>query len=92
MDAQDLDALVYPSGTPYGTQGTNMRLSPNTGMPAVTVPMGQATAADATITGAGVNLEFLGRSYDEGTVIGLGYGFEQATHARTSPALYPALG
>ncbi|WIB16303.1 amidase family protein [Curtobacterium sp. MCPF17_050] len=92
MDAQDLDALVYPSGTPYGTQGTNMRLSPNTGMPAVTVPMGQATAADATITGAGVNLEFLGRSYDEGTVIGLGYGFEQATHARTTPALYPALG
>ncbi|PZE86487.1 amidase family protein [Curtobacterium sp. MCBD17_032] len=92
MDAQDLDALVYPSGTPYGTQGTNMRLSPNTGMPAVTVPMGQATAADATITGAGVNLEFLGRSFDEGTVIGLGYGFEQATHARTSPALYPALG
>ncbi|PZE38449.1 hypothetical protein DEJ25_10520 [Curtobacterium sp. MCPF17_011] len=92
MDAQDLDALVYPSGTPYGTQGTNMRLSPNTGMPAVTVPMGQATAADATITGAGVNLEFLGRSYDEGTVIGLGYGFEQATHARTSPTLYPALG
>lgn len=92
MDTQDLDALVYPSGTPYGTQGTNMRLSPNTGMPAVTVPMGQATAADATITGAGVNLEFLGRSYDEGTVIGLGYGFEQATHARTSPALYPALG
>ncbi|MDN4648725.1 amidase family protein [Curtobacterium sp. PsM8] len=92
MNAQDLDALVYPSGTPYGTQGTNMRLSPNTGMPAVTVPMGQATAADATITGAGVNLEFLGRSYDEGTVIGLGYGFEQATHARTSPALYPALG
>ena len=92
MDTQDLDALVYPSGTPYGTQGTNMRLSPNTGMPALTVPMGQATAADATITGAGVNLEFLGRSYDEGTVIGLGYGFEQATHARTTPALYPALG
>jgi len=27
-----------------------------------------------------------------GTVIGLGYGFEQATHARTSPTLYPALG
>ncbi|MFJ3385242.1 MULTISPECIES: amidase family protein [unclassified Curtobacterium] len=92
MDAQDLDALVYPSGTPYGTQSTNMRLSPNTGMPAVTVPMGQATAADNTVTGAGVNLEFLGRSYDESTVIGLGYAFEQATHARTSPAAYGPLG
>ena len=92
MDAQDLDALVYPSGTPYGTQSTNMRLSPNTGMPAVTVPMGQATAADNTVTGGGVNLEFLGRSYDESTVIGLGYAFEQATHARTSPAAYGPLG
>ncbi|WP_412168883.1 amidase family protein [Curtobacterium flaccumfaciens pv. flaccumfaciens] len=92
LDDQDLDALVYPSGTPYGTQSTNMRLSPNTGMPAITVPMGQATAADNTITGAGVNLEFLGRSFDESTVIGLGYAFEQETHARTTPALYPALG
>jgi len=92
MDAQDLDALVYPSGTPYGTQSTNMRLSPNTGLPAVTVPMGQATAADGTVTGGGVNLEFLGRSFDESTVIGLGYAFEQATHARTSPALYGPLG
>ncbi|ARJ06405.1 amidase [Cnuibacter physcomitrellae] len=91
MDAQDLDALVYPSGTPYGTQSTNLRLSPNTGMPSVTVPMGQAIAADNTITGAGVNLEFLGRDYAEGTLIGLTYAFEQATHARTTPPLYPAL-
>ncbi|AXH34977.1 hypothetical protein DVJ78_05725 [Humibacter sp. BT305] len=91
MHAQDLDALVYPSGTPYGTQSTNLRLSPNTGMPSVTVPMGQAIAADNTITGAGVNLEFLGRDYAEGTLIGLTYAFEQATHARTTPPLYPAL-
>ncbi|UBQ03351.1 amidase family protein [Curtobacterium sp. TXMA1] len=92
LDGQDLDALVYPSGTPYGTQSTNMRLSPNTGMPALTVPMGQAAAADGTVTGGGVNLEFLGRSFDEGTLIGLGYSFEQATKARTAPALYGPLG
>lgn len=92
LEDQDLDALVYPSGTPYGTQSTNMRLSPNTGMPALTVPMGQATAADGTVTGGGVNLEFLGRSFDEGTLIGLGYSFEQATKARTAPALYGPLG
>lgn len=92
MDSQDLDAIAYPSGTPYGTQGTNMRLSPNTGMPAVTVPMGQAIAADGTTTGAGVNLELLGRDYAEGDLLGLAYSFEQATHARTSPALYGALG
>ena len=66
--------------------------APNTGMPAVTVPMGQAVAADNTVTGANVNLEFLGRDYSEGTLIGLAYSFEQATHARTAPALYGPLG
>jgi len=85
MDANDIDALVYPSGVPYGTFNTNMRLSPNTGMPAISVPMGVAAG------NAGVNLEFLGRNYEEGTIIGLGYAFEQTTKARTSPALYPAL-
>lgn len=92
LEANDLDALMYPSGTPYGTQGSNLRLSPNTGMPSVTVPMGQATAADNTILGAGVNLELLGPSYSEGMLIGFAYDYEQATHHRTTPALYPALG
>jgi Asp-tRNA(Asn)/Glu-tRNA(Gln) amidotransferase A subunit family amidase len=92
MDEQDLDALVYPSANPYGTQSTNLRLSPNTGMPAVTVPMGQSTEADGTTAGAGVNLEFLGHDYAEGTLIGLTYSFEQATHARTTPAAYGPLG
>ncbi len=93
LDSLDLDALVYPSGTPYGTQGLNMRLSPNTGMPAVTVPMGQSTAADGGTVGAGagVNLEFLGRDYAEGPLLGLAYAFEQATGARTAPEFYGQL-
>ncbi|MCL8027234.1 amidase family protein [Nocardioides bruguierae] len=88
MDDYGLDALMYPSGNPYSTQSTNLRLSPNTGMPAVTVPMGQATEADGTITGAGVNLELLGRNYTEGDLIGYAYDYEQATEHRTTPALY----
>ena len=92
MDDLDLDALAYPSGTPYGTHSTNMRLSPNSGLPAVTVPMGQATAEDRTVTGGGVNLELLGRAFDEGTLLGLAYDFEQTTQARTTPALYGPLG
>lgn len=91
LDANDLDALIYPSTNPFSTQGTNLRLSPNTGMPAVTLPMGQAVEADATITGAGVNLEFLGRDFDEGTLLGLAYAYEQATHWRTTPDLFPEL-
>jgi amidase len=92
LDDLDLDALAYPSGNPYGTIGTNLRLSPNTGLPAVTVPMGRATEADGTVPGAGVNLELLGRDFAEGPLLGLAYAFEQATHARTSPALYGPLG
>ncbi|MCI0157643.1 hypothetical protein KNO15_13155 [Leifsonia shinshuensis] len=91
LNDNTLDALVYPSGSPYNTISTNMRLSPNTGLPAITVPMGQATAADATVTGANVNLEFLGRDYDESGIIGLAYSFEQATHARATAALYGPL-
>ncbi|WP_251151094.1 amidase family protein [Cellulosimicrobium sp. Marseille-Q4280] len=91
LDELELDALVYPSGNPYGTIGTNLRLSPNTGMPAVTVPMGQASATEA-IPGAGVNLELLGRDFDEGPLLGLAYALEQATQARTAPPLYGPLG
>ena len=89
----DLDALIYPTGSPYGSVSTNLRLSPNSGMPAVTVPMGQATSADGStaVVGAGVNLEFLGRNYAEGDLIGMTYDFEQATHHRTTPALFPEL-
>lgn len=93
MDADDLDAMIYPSAGPYTTLGTNLRLSPNTGLPAVTVPMGQTVESDnsALGVGAGVNLEFLGRAFDEGTLIGLTYDYEQATHWRTAPSLYPAV-
>lgn len=87
MDAQDLDAVVYPSGTMFGTFSTNMRLSPNTGMPAVTVPMG----ADAVDPSAGINLEFLGRRFDEGPLLAYAYAYEQSTQHRTAPALYGAL-
>ncbi|MCK9913199.1 amidase family protein [Microbacteriaceae bacterium K1510] len=90
MADNNLSAMIYPSGNPYGTQGTNMRLSPNTGLPAVTVPMGQASSTES-IPGAGVNLEFVGPAFTEGPLLGLAYAFEQATHARTTPALYGAL-
>ncbi|WP_017934293.1 amidase family protein [Nocardioides sp. Iso805N] len=94
MNTDDIDAVIYPTTTTYGTFGSNLRLSPNTGMPAITVPAGQDTPADVTAgapANANVNLEFLGRDYDEGDLISYGYSFEQATKARTTPALYPAL-
>lgn len=92
LDDLALDAMVYPSGNTYGTQGSNLRLSPNTGMPSVTVPMGQAIEIDGTITGAGVNLEIYGRDFAEGELLGFAYAIEQANQARTTPALYGPLG
>ncbi|WP_460512559.1 amidase family protein [Frigoribacterium salinisoli] len=89
-----LDALLYPSGSPYGTVSTNLRLGPNTGMPSISVPMGQADQAldgAGVEQGAGVNLEFLGRDWSEGDLVGIGYAFEQATGHRTAPALYGPL-
>lgn len=93
LDSNDLDAMIYPSAGPYTTLGTNLRLSPNTGLPAVSVPMGQTIAEDnsALGVGAGANLEFIGRAFDEGTLIGLTYDYEQATGWRTSPSLYGPL-
>lgn len=89
--------FLSPSMNAYGTIGTNMRLSPNmrvspnTGMPAVTVPMG-LTGAGQGGSSVSVNLELLGRDFAEGVLLALAYDFEQATHYRTAPALYPALG
>jgi len=91
MNEQKLDAVIYPSANAYTVVSTaNMRFSPNTGLPAVTVPMGQALTSGGTA--GGVNLEFLGRDFSEGPLLGFAYGFEQATHARTTPALYGPLG
>ena len=90
MDDFDLDGIVYPSGNPYSTIGSNMRLSPNTGLPAVTVPMGWVAASGNSPAG-NVNLEWLGRDFSEGPLLGLAYSFEQATHARTAPELYGPL-
>ncbi|MDY0827700.1 amidase family protein [Microbacterium sp. BG28] len=91
MDDADLDAIIYPSTHAYGTIDTKyMRLSPNTGLPAVTVPMSASGTGEGGQT-VGTNIEFLGRDFSEGTLIGLAYSYEQVTHARTSPRIFGAL-
>ncbi len=90
MDDLDLDAIVYPSGNPYSPIGSNMRLSPNTGLPSVTMPMGWAAAVGTSPAG-NVNLEFLGRDFAEGPLLGYAYALEQAIDGRTAPTLYGPL-
>ena len=95
MDAQKLDAFVYPTwsnpprligdlNTPAGDN--SQVFSPTTGFPAINVPMGYTR--DGTLP-AGIT--FFGRAWDEATLIKLAYAYEQATHHRHPPATTPPL-
>lgn len=65
--------------------GSNRRLSPILGFPALTVPAG------FTSDGLPVGLELLARPYAEPTLFRLAYAYEQATRHRKPPASTPAL-
>ncbi len=95
MDTQRLDAVVYPTwsnpprligdlNTPHGDN--SQLFSPSTGFPAITVPMGY-TRGDRLPAG----ISFMGRAWSEGKLIGIAYGYEQATQHRRAPASAPAL-
>ena len=94
MDSLQVDALVYPSwnfppaniGNFEGYKGDNSQvIAPHTGQPAFTVPMGFC------YNNLPAGLQFLGRMYDEPTLIKLTYAYEQATHHREAPKLFPKL-
>lgn len=94
LDAQDLDAIVYPpSNTPPalrsavnhfgGMVGTN--IASLAGLPDLVVPAG------FTPEGLPVGISFLGRAFSEPRLFSLGYAFEQATRARRDPVHAPPL-
>jgi Asp-tRNA(Asn)/Glu-tRNA(Gln) amidotransferase A subunit family amidase len=94
MDEHDVDALIYPTwnnpprligdlNTPHGNNSP--RISPPTGFPAVTVPMGFVHGNLPT------GLQILGRPWSEPTLIKIGYAYEQATRHRRPPASTPPL-
>ena len=93
LDAQELDAVVYPtSATPPsllhdaafgGLTGTN--IASLAGVPDLIVPAG------FTPNGLPVGISFVGRAFSEATLFGLGYAFEQAARARRDPVHAPPL-
>jgi len=60
-------------------------LSPMSGFPAITVPMG------FTHETLPAGLTFLGRAYTEAMLIRYAYAYEQATKHRRPPVGFPAL-
>ena len=91
MDGAHVDALLYPTwsnpprkiGDLKSPGGDNNQiLSPQSGYPAITVPMG---FTHGTLP---AGLQMLGRPWSEGLLFKLAYGYEQATHHRREPAAF----
>lgn len=94
MDSLELDAIVYPTWNNKPARidmfqeeylGDNSQvIAPHTGQPAFTVPMG------FTEGNLPAGIQFLGRMYDEPTLIRLTYSYEQATLHRRPPQMTAA--
>ena len=95
MDAQTLDAWVYPTwsnpprligdlNTPGGDN--SQFFSPTTGFPSIQVPMGYTRGGRLP---AGIT--FFGRAWSEPTLIKYAYAYEQATRHRRAPDTTPPL-
>jgi Asp-tRNA(Asn)/Glu-tRNA(Gln) amidotransferase A subunit family amidase len=94
MQQNHLDAIVYPTwsnpprkvGDTTSPAGDNSQvLSPQTGFPAVTVPMGFTHGA------LPAGLTFLGPAFSEAELIRYAYDFQQTVHKRRDPPLFPRL-
>jgi Asp-tRNA(Asn)/Glu-tRNA(Gln) amidotransferase A subunit family amidase len=94
MTQYKVQAIVYPTwsnaprkvGDDKSPAGDNSQvLSPQTGFPAITVPMGY------TYDVLPAGLTFLGDGFSEGTLIKFAYAYEQATKNRHPPSMFPPL-
>ena len=99
MAADDLDAIIAPTNGPaWVTDPVNGDLGGDfstfigssgppavAGYPNVTVPAGFVGPLP-------VGVSFIGGRWDEPTLIGLAYAFEQATHVRVPPQFIPSIG
>jgi Asp-tRNA(Asn)/Glu-tRNA(Gln) amidotransferase A subunit family amidase len=91
MDGQKVDAFIYPTwsyparliGDMESPAGDNSQmLSPQSGLPAIQVPIG------FTEGGLPIGMTFIGRLFDEPTLIRLSYSYEQRSKARRPPAMF----
>lgn len=91
MAEHKLDAIVSPSGSPAWksdlTNGDNFSLGSSSaaaisGYPNITVPMG-------FIDGLPIGISIYGKAWSEGTLIEIGYSYEQATQHRQAPQFLP---
>lgn len=93
MNAHRVDAIIYPSwsnpprnlGDSTSPHGNNSPvISPHTGQPSITVPMG------FTHDGLPTGLQFLARPFADASLFEYAYAYEQRTQHRKAPDLFPA--
>lgn len=97
MDTLGIDAVVYPGfrSDVYDNDGAQTLssdrnhgfLTSNYGLPTIVVPVGPNPVGDP------MTLQIIGRAYDDGPVLGLGYALEQEVGAegKIIPATTPKL-
>ncbi|HJZ78884.1 MAG TPA: amidase family protein [Pyrinomonadaceae bacterium] len=94
MMQNNLDAIIYPTwsnpprkiGDLQSPAGDNSQiLSPQTGFPAITVPMGYTNGS------LPAGLTFLGKLFSEPDLIKFVYAYEHATKHRRPPERFPSL-
>jgi amidase len=102
LDSLNLDAFIFPTvntfarsafGTtdptfisyPGSAPVRQVEFASSSGLPDITVPVGFGQL------GLPATLSFTGRPYDESTLLGLAYSFEQATQFRRPSPLVPPL-
>ena len=94
MEKDRLDAIIYPTwsnpprkvGDMESPAGDNSQfISPQTGFPAITVPMG------FTYGSLPAGLTFVGRLFAEPDLIKFGYAYEQGTRHRRAPERFAEL-
>lgn len=94
MNTHRVDAIIYPSWSnparnladltsPHGNNSPV--ISPHTGQPSITVPMG------FTHDGLPTGLQFLARPFDDASLFQYAYAYEHGTHHRQPPDLFPAI-
>lgn len=89
MDEKQLDALVYPPVLQPAmetglVQGDNCEFGSTTGLPSIVVPAGFSQDNRPRPVG----IEFLGKKWDESTLFGIAYAYEQKTMHRKPPEFY----